>query len=361
MQRANVQGTGVYVTKGVRQLPGPQWSFKTQDSGESTGEIASPAIQGSTVYFSQLGRLYALDTGTGTEKWNRKLDFVGISAPTVADDTVYIGTLEQFYALSADTGGLKWGFPAKQGVDVFVQAPTVVDGTVYVGGDNNFYALDSKTAQEKWEFKLSGWASSVPTVYDGVVYIGTYSVYNRSSTYNDTYLYALDSKTGQEKWKVNVPHGGLFGSVAVSDGAVYMSSYKEVRALDAKSGQEKWHYNTGLVVPGAPAVAYGIVYVTDQGTLHAIDAQTGKEKWQLGGNAGFSSDPVIADGVVYLATAHSAGALFSGDANGDLVAVDAQSGQKLWNYSAPGILRVPAVADGTIYFGSDAGIFYAVR
>ena len=187
----------------------------------------------------------------------------------------------------------------------------MVDGTVYVGGENNFYALDSKT--------------------------------------------------GQEKWKVNVPDGGLVGSVAIADGAVYMSTYKDVRALDAKSGQEKWRYTTGLVVPGAPAVAYGMVYVTDQGTLHAIGAQTGNEKWQLGGNAGLSSNPVIADGAVYLATAHSAGALFSGDANGDLVAVDAQSGQKLWDYSVPGILRVPVVADGRIYFGSDTGTFYAVR
>jgi outer membrane protein assembly factor BamB len=362
MERANVQGTGVYVTKGVRQLTGPLWSFKTQDSGQRTGEITSPAIQGSTVYFSQLGRLYALDTATGIEKWDRNLDIVGTSAPTVADDTVFIGAMEQFYALSTETGGLKWGFAAKQGGEIFLRAPTVVDGTVYVGGEKNFYALDSKTGEEKWQFKLSGWTGSVPVVYDGTVYIGTYSVYNRSSTYNDTYLYALDSKTGQEKWKINTPGGGLLGSVAVADGMVYMSTpYDGVRAFDAKSGQEKWRYATGLVVPLAPAVAYGIVYVTDQGSLHAIDAQTGKEKWQLQGNSALVSNPVIADGVVYFTTADNAGLLFSGDMNGNLVAVDAQSGQKLWDYSAPGEFRVPAVADGTVYFGSDEGTFYAVR
>src|SRR5437773_12128782 len=36
MARANVQGTGVYVTKGVRQLTGLRWSFKANDSGETT-------------------------------------------------------------------------------------------------------------------------------------------------------------------------------------------------------------------------------------------------------------------------------------------------------------------------------------
>src|SRR5207249_3756302 len=113
------------------------------------------------------GRVYALDTATGIEKWDRNLNFAGTSAPAVAGDTVYVGGLEQFYALSTETGGLKWGFPAKQGDEVFLEAPTVADGTVYVGGEKNFYALDSKTGQEKWEFKLSGWARSAPVVYDG--------------------------------------------------------------------------------------------------------------------------------------------------------------------------------------------------
>src|SRR2546423_14735775 len=56
MARANVQGTGVYVTKGVRQLTGARWSFKTND----TGTITSPAMHGSTVYFSLRGTLYAV-------------------------------------------------------------------------------------------------------------------------------------------------------------------------------------------------------------------------------------------------------------------------------------------------------------
>ena len=74
------------------------------------------------------------------------------------------------------------------------------------------------------------------------------------------------------------------------------------------------------------------------------------------------SDPIIADGIVYFGSFEGySGPLFFGDTSGGLHAVDAQSGQKLWDFSAPGILRVPAVADGTVYFGSDKGILYAVK
>ncbi len=67
MARANVHGTGVYVTNGVRQLSGLKWEFKAGDRGS----VTTPAVQDSTVYFGQRGSVYAVDTGTGTKKWTR--------------------------------------------------------------------------------------------------------------------------------------------------------------------------------------------------------------------------------------------------------------------------------------------------
>jgi outer membrane protein assembly factor BamB len=355
MTRANVHGTGVYVTQGVRQLTGSRWSFKTNDPGTTT----SPAVRGSTAYFSQYGKLYAVDGATGAEKWDRKVGDLAASAPAITGDTVYIGGWEELYAISTQTGKIEWIFYAEPGSGDGLYADPAVDaGTIYFGGANHFYAVDSKTGQENWKVKLSGWPRSVPTVYDGLVYIGTFNVDNVT----DTYLYALDSKTGQEKWKFKAPAegGGIAGAVAVTDGVAYVSTYADsLLALDAKNGQEKWHYNTGLVALGAPAVAYGMVYVMDHGTLHAIDAQTGKEKWQqLQGNTPLFSDPVLADGIVYFTSTEDN----HGQPSGGLHAIDAQSGQKLWDFSAPGITsRAPAVADGTVYFGSEEGTFYAVK
>jgi hypothetical protein len=56
MFRANLHHTGVYHTKGVPQLHGVKWRFKTGGEVES-----SPAVADGVVYFgSRDGHLYAL-------------------------------------------------------------------------------------------------------------------------------------------------------------------------------------------------------------------------------------------------------------------------------------------------------------
>ncbi|MEO6458491.1 MAG: PQQ-binding-like beta-propeller repeat protein [Chloroflexia bacterium] len=359
MVRANVHGTGVYVTKGVRQLTGLKWEFKTGD----IRSITTPAIQGSTVYFGHDGDVYAVDITTGAEKWSRELpDTQSTSAPAVAGDTVYVGGREELYAMTTATGGVRWIFQPEKGSDDSYYIDPVVDGgTVYFGGWRNFYALDSETGKEKWKVKLNGVTRSVPTVYDGTVYIGTFS----PDIDRATDLYALDSKTGKEKWRLKATGGGIAGAVAVTDGVVYVSTYEEgVLALDARSGQEKWRYNPGSGIATAPAVAYGTVYVTNQGTLYAVDAQTGKEKWRLQADGDFYSDPVIADGIIYFGSTSGdiLTVLVGGHLTGYLHAVDAHNGQELWKYSATGSTSgAPAVSDGTVYFGSEVGTLYAVK
>jgi len=357
MARANVHGTGVYITNAVRQLTGLKWEFKAGDRGS----VTTPAIQGSTVYFGQRGSVYAVDTGTGTKKWTRELDNQGTSAPAIVGDTVYVGVRDELYAISTDTGAVEWIFQPEEGSDDSpLNDPVVYDGTIYFGGWRNSYALDIETGTEKWKQELTSIIRSVPSVYNGTVYIGTLNLDGR----HDSYLYALDSQTGQEKWKLKTRGQGIGGAVAVTDGIVYVSTYEDgLLALDATSGQEKWRYNPGLVAATAPAVAYGIVYITDQGTLYAVDAQTGKDKWRLHGSGGFSSDPVIADGIVYFGTTTAGiGVIFGGHPTGYVHAVDAQSGQELWKFSVEGgIAGSPAISVGTVYFGGGEGTLYAVR
>lgn len=357
MVRANVQGTGIYATNGVRQLIGLRWRFKPADSGS----ITTPIVSGSTAYFGLRGTLYAVDTASGTEKWNRQLDNQSTSAPAVASDTVYVGGWEELYAISTDTGGVRWSFqPAKGSDDSYYLDPVVSGGTVYFTGWKSLYAVDSETGREKWKVALRGVTITVPTVYSGTIYVGTYTPDRRETTY----LYALGGNTGQEKWKRQATGGGIGGAVAATNGVLYVGTLNDgLLALDAGTGQEKWRYNPGTGIATAPAVAYGIVYVTNRGTLYALDAQTGKEKWRLQAGGDLPTDPVIAEGIVYFGSSTvNVGVLFGGKPSGDLHAVDAQSGQELWKYTVEGsISRTPSVADGTIYFGTDEGTLYAVK
>jgi outer membrane protein assembly factor BamB len=333
-----------------------KWKIKSENRTTTT----SPAIQGSTLYFGRDGLLLAVDAGTGTEKWNRKLDNINTSAPAVAGDTVYAGGWEELYALSADTGEVKWVFRPESGSDdSYFDDPVVYDGTVYFGGWSHFYALDSETGQEKWKLKLDAITRSVPTVNDGTVYVGTFS----PDIGEAGYLYALDSKTGQEKWKLKATGGGIGGAVAVTDGVVYVSTNDDgLLALDAKSGQVKWRSNIESSLLAAPAVAYGTVYITGR-VLYAVDARTGKEKWRLKGSGDFNYDPVIADGIIYFgSTGASLGVFLGGPLNSNIHAVDAHSGEELWRFSVDGSTSGdPAISNGTLYFGSDEGHFYAVK
>jgi hypothetical protein len=66
MVRANVHGTGVFATDGVRQLTGLQWKIELDDRRS----VSAPVVQGSVVYFGgRDGTLYALDAADGTQKW----------------------------------------------------------------------------------------------------------------------------------------------------------------------------------------------------------------------------------------------------------------------------------------------------
>jgi len=63
-----------------------------------------------------------------------------------------------------------------------------------------------------------------------------------------------------------------------------------------------WNYTTGGSVNSSPAVSGGVVYVgSDAGDLYALDAKTGAKVWSYStGNMynGWISSPAVVDGIV---------------------------------------------------------------
>jgi alcohol dehydrogenase (cytochrome c) len=66
----------------------------------------------------------------------------------------------------------------------------------------------------------------------------------------------------------------------------------------------------------------------DAGWIHAVDADTGVWKWRLK-----SDYPIVA-----AVTPTAGGLVFFGDVGGDLYAVDAETGEKLWSQRMVGPL-----------------------
>ena len=84
----------------------------------------------------------------------------------------------------------------------------------------------------------------------------------------------------------------------------------------AKFNGLKWKFHTGGMVVGSPTVVAGAVYVgSTDGNLYAIDAQSGSQKWKFETKSRIPSTPAIARGIVYF-----------GAYDGNFYAVDAGSG-----------------------------------
>lgn len=226
----------------------------------------------------------------------------------------------------------------------------------------------------RWEYgEDDRFGYGQPIVADDVVY----SPYGDSEGTSGVVALTTD---GEKVWRQQVGEEIEFTSMAAAaDGYVFVGGRTTdtsdcaisdggmalLLALDAETGAVAYRRTIAGFDSKAPTVADGTVYVvvTDEsqedGTLVAYDTATGDELWRYStggsGIAGYRSPPVAAaDGQVYLAA-------------GDLEALDAATGERVWitedTMRLKGSQRnVPAVADGTVYVGTGGygGEFYAV-
>ena len=172
-------------------------------------------------------------------------------------------------------------------------------------------------------------------------------------------------------------------SPVLTEGTVYVGdSDTTLYALDGVDGAELWRFEmeAGIVGPSAPAVAeisgpetaqHGPVFVGDPhrllfvgdagGTVYALDAKTGDSLWQRN-----LLDGVTA-AVVVTKTGNVPVVLVTGtDENRPtVVALDGRDGTERWRADEdPGFgqnpFSTPAVDDGTVYTGSLGGVVTAL-
>jgi len=111
-----------------------------------------------------------------------------------------------------------------------------------------------------------------------------------------------------------------------------------VVAVDAATGEAQWRFETGERVMAEPVVGGGLVYVSTEvpgssdGHVFAIDARTGGEQWRFATDVPKVGPLALAGGAVFLST-------------GDVVALDAVTGEVRWRQAVPGAGVVAAGAD----------------
>jgi outer membrane protein assembly factor BamB len=120
-----------------------------------------------------------------------------------------------------------------------------------------------------------------------------------------------------------------------------------------------------------PAVAYGKVYAANrQGTVSAFEQESGKQVWSK--NYAQHKDEGLTAGITKLwssgISAKIAGGLsvayetvFFGTENGEVIALNAQTGEQLWRVNVKGeVLAAPAIDEGIVLVNTGSGIMFAL-
>src|SRR5271165_1360269 len=120
------------------------------------------------------------------------------------------------------------------------------------------------------------------------------------------------------------------------DAAMFRGNLQHTGIYDAAGvtqfGKIKWKFHTGGRVISSPAVANGLVYVgSTDGNLYAVELESGTQKWKFETKARVPSSPAVAGGFVYF-----------GSYDGSFYAVDATNGQLKWKFQTGGERRFTA-------------------
>jgi len=244
-----------------------------------------------------------------------------------------------------------------------------------------------------WWFDMGGELTVPPLVFGNWVVTG-----NRNGK-----IYKIDAVTGKPAWELQfdsfsqkkIGRSGNLLFVATTTQSVY--------AIDQLSGQVKWVYDAGK--PDRMTIQSGVgplaiddrVFIgTAEGEIHCVSADQGKLLWKFAipSRMGRFSDVVgeltYANGQLLYArndglvvnldisgddrrivwqseqsaittSSYRDGKLFLGLLNGDVVMLDAKSGNKIWKFSGGKPVQMVLPGEQTLLAVSSSGLLYGLE
>ena len=239
-----------------------------------------------------------------------------------------------------------------------ISAPVVGGGRVYtIDTNGTVRAFDARNGGAVWSatFGKIGKDSN----YGGGVAFDNGKIYAANGL---GYVAALDAATGAASWTVK-PGSLLRGAPTVADGAVYvMSQDNQIYSIKAADGANNWSNAAALEIAGvfgsaSPAVARGTVIAGfSSGELNAYRYENGRIVWQdalsrtsistsVASLSDIDADPVV-DG----------NQVFAVGKGGRMVALELNSGQRIWEQNVAGISTPWVVGDWVFVVTDEAKV-----
>jgi outer membrane protein assembly factor BamB len=214
---------------------------------------AGVAVSRGVAYvLAKSGRVHALDAATGKEKWTVALSNRGecASQPIVLDDTVYLtgggaattGDAARpagvyLFALDAGTGQERWRYRAEAPyvhAGVCLRQPIVTADTIYAAGENRLYGVNRATGRDRWpaiEVRRLVEGRERAVEVHGLVDAGTALVGMTSG-----FLIAFDKTSGKTLWDLPGEFTTSAPSTAVAGNVLYFQGSPESKPAPAARG-----------------------------------------------------------------------------------------------------------------------------
>lgn len=198
-----------------------------------------------------------------------------------------------------------------------------VRGLVYVGSrDGTLLALDDRKGEVAWELELDGGIGSMPLLL-------VVAPKAPGPTDGEAEADAGGEGEGEQALEVHVAAPGekpTWMVLGTDDGALV--------ALDLDARAVVWQHRTSGVVRNAPVLGEGVVYfVNSRDEILALEVTTGEWVWEFAGR--FQKDFTVYGraGLAYRppTEAGETGVLYTGFADGRVIALQASSGSTLWS------------------------------
>jgi outer membrane protein assembly factor BamB len=287
----------------------------------SNGSLYVGSMSGKVIAFDDIGA----DSEHPVEQWRYPDETVIsyiYSDPVVDNGNVYIGCYNgKVYVLNASRGYREWIYPSDKYLGAIVGSPAVVDGTLYFGSsDKKLYAINTETRVQAWPpFETGGKIWSTPVVYNGTVYVGSF----------DHKLYAIDAESGIKLWEFSAG-GAIVSTPIIYNDAVYFGSMdQKFYAVDVTTGALKggftpfkaddWFWGKAIAYNGS------IIAASLAGTIYALDAESGNKLWEAGTEGTIRGNPALVNNRVIVGTDE-------GSNMGRVYCFAADTGERLWLY-----------------------------
>ncbi|MEM1035642.1 MAG: PQQ-binding-like beta-propeller repeat protein [Pseudomonadota bacterium] len=297
---------------------------RTVEAWPQAGRI-STKITGHLDVAKSLRTAWSVDAGRGSD---RRAALT--TAPVANSDTIFvIDSAQTVRAFDVETGGRRWVTDLDSGNrrdSLANGSGLAVDGNrlIVASGFGFVAALDISNGAEIWRTQTEAPMIGSPALLDGRIFVAS----------NNNETIALDAATGEILWsdQAIAESARVLGSpspAAADDIVIAPYSSGEVIAYLAPNGRRLW--SEALAAPGQftpissindigarPVVGGGLVFASSQsGIMAAIEGRSGQFVWQQ--PIGSTQAPVLAGEY-----------LFTVSTDAQVVAVRAPTGQVFW-------------------------------